>query len=161
MEDISQVCSVWVGSETGILKGVSLSKKQAFNFCEMNCLSREQEVCVLGWGDPQETEVLVGSVNGTVKWFRTEKGIITTVGINVGKNVCRMRQNPSQCNQVAAGGKENGLKAWDPERPGTPVFTSKNVRNDWLDLRVPEWVRDMAFIADSDKIDTCTGQHQV
>ncbi|XP_045572907.1 WD repeat-containing protein 74 [Salmo salar] len=75
MEDISQVCSVWVGSETGILKGVSLSKKHAFNFCEMNCLSRDQEVCVLGWGEPQETEV--GTVNGTVKRFSTEKGIIT------------------------------------------------------------------------------------
>lgn len=37
--------------------GVSLAKKQAFNFCEMNCLSRDQEVCVLCWGDAQETEV--------------------------------------------------------------------------------------------------------
>ncbi|CAB1316106.1 unnamed protein product [Coregonus sp. 'balchen'] len=202
MADKSQLCSVWVGSETGILKGVSLSKKQAFNFCEMSCLSRDQEVCVLGWGDPQETEVLVGSVNGTVKTFSTEKGIFTetrqcgesthgrftglavtdralitcvetgllrvwkegstdTVEINAGKNVCRMRQNPSQRNQVATGGKENGLKVWDLERPETPIFTSKNVRNDWLDLRVPEWVRDMAFIPDSDKIITCTGHHQV
>ncbi|CAB1332960.1 unnamed protein product [Coregonus sp. 'balchen'] len=190
MADKSQVCSVWVGSETGILKGVSLSKKQAFNFCEMNCLSRDQEVCVLGWGDQHETEVLVGSVNGTVKTFSTEKGIFTetrqcgestqgrftglavtdrvwkegstdTVEINAGTNVCRMRQNPSQRNQVATGGKENGLKVWDLERPETPIFTSKNVRNDWLDLRVPEWVRDMAFIPDSDKIVTCTGHHQV
>ncbi|KAM9497774.1 WD repeat-containing protein 74-like isoform 2-T2 [Salvelinus alpinus] len=169
MEDISQVCSVWVGSETGILKGVSLSKKQAFNFCEMNCLSREQEVCAGGvceWhsevvqdreGHHYYYQTVWGEQPGQV--HRTLRH--RPVGINVGKNVCRMRQNPSQCNQVAAGGKENGLKAWDPERPGTPVFTSKNVRNDWLDLRVPEWVRDMAFIADSDKIDTCTGQHQV
>uniref|UniRef100_A0A4W5MTK6 WD repeat-containing protein 74 n=1 Tax=Hucho hucho TaxID=62062 RepID=A0A4W5MTK6_9TELE len=202
MADKSQVCSVWVGSETGILKGVSLSKKQAFNFCEMSCLSRDQEVCILGWGDQHETEVLVGSVNGTVKTFSTEKGIFTetrqcgestqgrftglavtdsalitcvetgllrvwkegstdTVEINAGTNVCRMRQNPSQRNQVATGGKENGLKVWDLERPETPIFTSKNVRNDWLDLRVPEWVRDMAFIPDSDKIVTCTGHHQV
>ena len=32
---------------------------------------------------------------------------------------------------------------------------------DWLDLRVPIWVRDIAFIPDSDKIVTCTGHHQV
>lgn len=38
-------------------KGVSLTKKQAFNFCEMTSLSRDQEVCVLAWGDPQESEV--------------------------------------------------------------------------------------------------------
>lgn len=42
--------------------GVSLSKKQAFNFCEMSCLSRDQEVCVLGWGDEHETEVCMGAL---------------------------------------------------------------------------------------------------
>ncbi|KAL0994077.1 hypothetical protein UPYG_G00117500 [Umbra pygmaea] len=197
----SQICSVWLGSETGILKGVSLSKKQAFNFSEINCLSRDQEVCVLCWGDPQESEVLVGSVNGTVKTFSTDKGIFTetrqcgestqgrftglavtdsalitcvetgqlrvwkegtdTVEINAGQNVCRMRQNPSQCNRVATGGKENGLKVWDLERPETPIFTAKRVRDDWIDLPVLEWVRDMAFLPDSDKIVTCTGHHQV
>ncbi|KAJ8266407.1 hypothetical protein GJAV_G00130090 [Gymnothorax javanicus] len=188
--------------ETGILKGVSLAKKQAFNFCEMNNLSRDQEVTVLCWGDAQETEVLVGCANGTVKTFSTEKGIFTenrqcgnceqgkftglavtdsslvtcvetgllkvwkegcnhAVEINAGSNVCRMRQNPSQRHHVATGGKENSLKVWDLERPDTPIFTAKNVRNDWLDLRVPEWVRDMAFIPDSEKIVTCTGHHQV
>ncbi|KAI1903629.1 hypothetical protein AGOR_G00029170 [Albula goreensis] len=202
MADKSQICSVWVGSETGILKGVSLAKKQAFNFCEMSSLSRDQEVCALCWGDAQESEVLVGCANGTVKTFSTEKGIFTesrqcgdgwqgkftglavtdsalvtcvesglvnvwkegstdTVEINAGSSVCRMRQNPSQRHRVATGGKENGLKVWDLERPDSPIFTAKNVRNDWLDLRVPEWVRDMAFIPDSEKIVTCTGHHQV
>ncbi|XP_036381316.1 WD repeat-containing protein 74 [Megalops cyprinoides] len=202
MADKSQACSVWLGSETGILKGVSLAKKHAFNFCEMSTLSRDQEVCVLCWGDAQESEVLVGSVNGTVKTFSTEKGIFTeskqcgdstqgrftglavtdsalvtcvesglvkvwkegssdTVEINAGSSVCRMRQNSVKRHHVATGGKENPLKVWDLERPDTPVFTAKNVRNDWLDLRVPEWVRDMAFIPDSDKIVTCTGHHQV
>ncbi|XP_030648803.1 WD repeat-containing protein 74 [Chanos chanos] len=198
----SQICSVWVGSETGILKGVSLTKKQAFNFCEMSCLSRDQEVCAMAWADPHESEVLVGCVNGTVKTFSTEKGIFTenrqcgdvtqgrftglavtdsslitcvesgllkvwkegsteTVEINAGAAVCRMRQNPAHRHRVATGGKENPLKVWDLERPDTPIFTAKNVRNDWLDLRVPVWVRDMAFIPDSDKIVTCTGHHQI
>ncbi|XP_064206204.1 WD repeat-containing protein 74 isoform X1 [Anguilla rostrata] len=198
----SQVCSIWVGSETGILKGVSLAKKQAFNFCEMNSLSRDQEVCMLCWGDAQETEVLVGCANGAVKTFSTEKGIFTesrqcgdsaqgkftglavtdsslvtcvesgllkiwkegstdTVEINAGSSVCRMKQNTSQRHHVATGGKETPLKVWDLERPDTPIFTAKNVRNDWLDLRVPEWIRDLAFIPDSEKIVTCTGHHQV
>lgn len=198
----SQDCSIWVGSETGILKGVSLSKKQAYNFCEMSCLSRDQEVCALEWGDPQESEVLVGCANGMVKTFSTEKGIFTeskecgdytqgkftglavtdsalvtcvesglikvwkegstdTVEINAGSGVCRMRQNKSQRTRVATGGKENPLKVWDLERPEKAVFTAKNVKNDWLDLRVPIWVRDMAFLPDSEKIVTCTGHHQV
>ncbi|KAM4628211.1 WD repeat-containing protein 74 [Polymixia lowei] len=204
MADKSQICTVWVGSETGILKGVSLSKKQAFNFCEMTCLSRDQEVCVLSWGDAAESEVLVGSVNGTVKTFSAEKGKFTetrqcggdaaggrftglavagtalvtcvetgrlrlwkeesdahVVEIDAGRSVCRMRQDASRRHRVATGGKENGLKIWDLERPDKPVFAAKNLRNDWLDLRQPEWVRDMAFIPDSDKIVTCTGHHQV
>ncbi|XP_076875657.1 WD repeat-containing protein 74 [Brachyhypopomus gauderio] len=198
----SQLCSVWVGSETGILKGVSLSKKQAFNFCEMSCLSRDQEVCTMTWGDSQETEVLVGCLNGSVKTFSIEKGIFTesrecgdvsqgrftglavtdsslitcvesgllkvwsegssnTVEINVGAEVCKMRQNPSQRHHVATGGKENPLKVWDLQRPDKPIFTAKNVANDWLGLRVPVWVKDVAFIQDSSKIVTCTGHHQV
>uniref|UniRef100_A0A8C2EXV3 WD repeat-containing protein 74 n=1 Tax=Cyprinus carpio TaxID=7962 RepID=A0A8C2EXV3_CYPCA len=198
----SQICSVWLGSETGILKGVSLTKKQAFNFCEMSCMSRDQEVCVMAWGDPHESEVLVGSVNGTVKTFSTDKGIFTatrecgdpsqgrftglavtdssmitcvesgllkvwkegsteTAEVNVGNGVCRMQQNQSQRHRVATGGKENPLKVWDLERPDKPIFTAKNVAHDWLDMRVPVWVRDIGFIPDSDKIVTCTGHHQV
>ncbi|XP_051973617.1 WD repeat-containing protein 74-like [Xyrauchen texanus] len=198
----SQMCSVWLGSETGILKGVSFIKKQAFNFCEMSCLSRDQEVCVMAWGDTYESEVLVGSVNGTVKTFSTDKGIFTgsrecgdpsqgrftglavtdsslitcvesgllkvwkegstdTVEVNVGNGICRMQQNPSQRHCVATGGKENPLKVWDLERPDKPIFTAKNVAHDWLDMRVPVWVRDIGFIPDSDKIVTCTGHHQV
>ncbi|XP_023273256.1 WD repeat-containing protein 74 [Seriola lalandi dorsalis] len=204
MGDRSRLCSVWLGSETGILKGVSVSRKQAFNFCNTSHLSRDQEVRALCWGDPAESELLVGSVDGTVKTFSTEKGAFTesrrcgdpaegcftglaalsgsallTCGesgtvrvwredssepvteLDAGKNVCRMRQSPVDQHKVATGGKENGLKIWDLERPEKSVFTAKNLRDDWLDLRRPHWVRDMAFIPDSDKVVTCTGYHQV
>lgn len=204
MGDQSRICSVWLGSETGILKGVSVSRKQAFNFCNTSHLSRDQEVRALCWGDPAESELLVGSVDGTVKTFSVEKGVFTdcrrygepTEGcftglaaldgsslvtcvesgtlrvwkeessepvkeLNAGKNVCRMRQSPVHGNKVATGGKENGLKIWDLEKPEQPVFTAKNLRDDWLDLRRPHWVRDMAFIPDSDKVVTCTSYHQV
>ncbi|XP_053502166.1 WD repeat-containing protein 74 isoform X2 [Ictalurus furcatus] len=198
----SQQCSVWVGAETGILKGVCVSRKQVYNFCEMHSLNRDEEICTITWGDEHETEVLMGSVNGRVKTFSIEKGIFTesrecsdltqgrftglavtdrslitcvesgllkvwpeaggeTVEINVGSGVCRMRQNPSERHHVATGGKENPLKVWDLQRPDTPIFTAKNVANDWLDLRVPVWVRDMAFLTQSNKIVTCTGHHQV
>ncbi|XP_069036492.1 WD repeat-containing protein 74 [Lepisosteus oculatus] len=202
MAEKSQLCSVWVGSETGILKGVSLAKKQAFNFSDLSTLSRDQEVCALTWGDQQETEVLVGCVNGAVKTFSTEKGkfietrqcgdasqgrftglavyegaLVTcvesgllrvwkegstdSVEVSVGRDVCRMRQSSEQRHRVATGGKENLLKVWDLERPEAPIFSAKNVRNDWLDLRVPVWVRDMQFIPGTEKIVTCTGHHQV
>lgn len=198
------MCSVWLGSETGILKGVSLSRKQAFNFCNTRHLSRDQEVRTLCWGDSTETELLIGSVDGTVKTFSTEKGAFTesrrcgdpadgcftglaalddsalvtcvecgtvrvwkddsrepVTELDAGKNVCRMRQNPAHRNKVATGGKENGLKVWDLERPEKAVFTAKNLRDDWLDLRRPHWVRDVAFIPESERVVTCTGHHQV
>lgn len=203
MGDTSRLCSVFLGSETGILKGVSLSRKQAFNFCNTSHLSRAEEVRALCWGDAAESELLLGSVDGTVKTFSTEKGsfidtrrcgepadgcftglaalsdgaLLTCVEcgklrvwregasepvteLDAGKNVSRMRQSPVHRQKVATGGKENGLKIWDLQRP-EPVFTAKNLRDDWLDLRRPHWVRDMAFIPDSDKVVTCTGYHQV
>ncbi|KAM3616322.1 uncharacterized protein V6R79_016046 [Siganus canaliculatus] len=205
MGDSSRLCTVWLGSETGILKGVSLSRKQAFNFCNTSHLSRDQEVRALCWGDPAESELLLGSADGTVRTFSTEKGVFTdsrscgdpatdggftglaTLGdaslvtcvecgtlrvwreggsepvtqLDAGKNVSRMRQSPVNGQRVATGGKENGLKVWDLERPDKPLFTAKNLRDDWLDLRRPHWVRDVAFIPDSDKLVTCTGYHQV
>ncbi|XP_061576083.1 WD repeat-containing protein 74 [Cololabis saira] len=228
MGDRSRLCSVWLGSETGILKGVSLSRKQAFNFCNPAELSRAGEVRQLCWADPAQSELLLGCVDGTVRTFSLEKGAFTgarrcgdpgegcfsglellegpggepggpggppagpggepglspggtllTCGengllrvwrgetetpqaeIRVGTNVCRMRSSPVQTSLVATGGKENGLKVWDLQKPETPVFSAKNLRDDFLDLRRPYWVRDLAFLPGSDKLVTCTGHHQV
>lgn len=204
MEERSRLCSVWLGSETGILKGVSLDRKQAFNFCNSRTLSRQQEVRVLCWGDPAESELLLGCADGTVRTFSTEKGVFTearscgepqegcfsglaslrgsaivtcsdcgklrvwredsgrpVAELDAGSSVCRMRQSPLEPNRVATGGKENGLKLWDLERPDKPLFSAKNLRDDWLDLRRPHWVRDVGFIPDSGKLVTCTGYHQV
>ncbi|XP_029470689.1 WD repeat-containing protein 74 isoform X2 [Rhinatrema bivittatum] len=194
---------VWVGSETGILKGVNLHRKRATNYMEVSSLSRAQEVCAMCWGDELESEILLGCRNGTVKVFSPEKGkftefrdcsggngpfrglavhessLITCVEsglvkvwkegapengnteINAGPNIAKMRQNPEMRHCIGTGGKENDLKVWDLQRPDEPIFKAKNVRNDWLDLRVPVWVQDLQFLPGSQKIVTCTGYHQV
>ncbi|XP_050816825.1 WD repeat-containing protein 74 [Gopherus flavomarginatus] len=192
---------VWVGSETGILKGVNLRRRQATNYVAASALRRDEGVCAMCWGDPSESEILIGCLDGSVKLFSTEKGkftesrqclggegsfcglavhdssIITCVesGLlkvwrdassenmetQVGAGVCRMRQNPAQPQCVGTGGKENALKVWDLYRPEEPIFRAKNVRNDWLNLRVPVWERDLQFLPGSEKIVTCTGHHQV
>nr|XP_005988851.2 PREDICTED: WD repeat-containing protein 74 isoform X2 [Latimeria chalumnae] len=192
---------VWVGTETGILKGVNLHKKQARNYTEISGLSKRQEVCAMCWGDDLESEVLLGCLDGTVRVFCMEKekftefrdcsggegpfmglavydnslitcvesgllkvwqeGSLKNVEINVGRDVTKMCQNLEKRNLVGTGGKENDLKIWDLQKPEEPLFKAKNVRNDWLDLRVPVWIRDMQFIPGSDKIVTCTGHHQV
>lgn len=79
----------------------------------------------------------------------------------MGADVFRMRQHTRKVGLVATGGKENDLKLWDLENLEKPVFQAKNVRNDFLDLRVPVWVTDMDFLADSEKVIAITGHHQV
>ncbi|KAF7238594.1 WD repeat-containing protein 74 [Varanus komodoensis] len=193
---------VWVGAETGLLKGINLQKKQATNYKLGDVApGRQDAVTAMCWADPYESEIFVGCLDGSVRLFSTEKGkftetqdcvggegafcglawldsaLITCVEsgllkvwrnnpsenmeIQVGPGVCRMRQDPGQPQRVATGGKENCLKVWDLQQPQEPVFRAKNVRNDWLDLRVPIWDRDMQFLPGSEKIVTCTGHHQV
>ncbi|XP_038620648.1 WD repeat-containing protein 74 [Tachyglossus aculeatus] len=193
---------VWLGTETGILKGVNLQRKQAANFTESGQPRREEEITVLAWGDEAETQVLVGCANGDVKRFSTDKGTFTggsrcpggegafrglarhdgclvtcvesgiirvwpedssehRAELQVGPRVCRMRQDPERPHLVATGGKENALKVWDLQGSREPVFRAKNVRNDWLDLRVPIWDRDIQFLPGAQRLVTCTGYHQV
>lgn len=202
MESPARGCHVWVGSETGILKGINLQKKQATNYRSGEAtLNRQEGVTALCWGDPYESEIFVGCLDGSVKLFSTEKGKFTesrdclggegpfcglavlddslitcvesgslkvwrdasaeNVEIQVGPGVCRMRQNPERRHCVATGGKENCLKVWDLQQPQEPIFKAKNLRHDWLDLRVPIWDRDLQFLPGSEKIVTCTGHHQV
>ncbi|XP_048952404.1 WD repeat-containing protein 74 isoform X3 [Canis lupus dingo] len=197
---------VWVGTETGILKGVNLQRKQAANFTAAGQPRREEAVSALCWGAGGETQILVGCADRTVRFFSTEEGrfqgqkhcpggegtfrglaqvdstLITCVDsgivrvwrendkeassdplleLSVGPGVCRMRQDPAHPHMVATGGKENALKVWDLQGSEEPVFRAKNVRNDWLDLRVPIWDQDIQFLPESQKLVTCTGYHQV
>ncbi|XP_063294795.1 WD repeat-containing protein 74 [Pelobates fuscus] len=192
---------VWVGTETGILKGINLVKRQAANYTDVSSLTPGQEVNVMCWGDPQESEILIGCKDGTVKVYSAEKskftefhdcgggeGVFRGLGIldnaiitcvesgllkvwqqgssenlelQVGPGVRKMRQCDADRNKVGTGGKENDLKIWDLQRTEEPIFRAKNVRNDWLDLRVPVWIRDLDFIPGTDKIVTCTSYHQV
>jgi len=80
--------------------------------------------------------------------------------INAGNDLFFMSQNQENKAVFATGGKENELKLWNWENPDTPIFQAKNVRNDWLNLRVPVWVLGAQFLS-NDKIVSCTGYNQV
>lgn len=57
-------------------------------------------------------------------------------------------------NQMITGGKENDLAVWDLESivstasPHT-IFKAKNVKNDFLDLRVPIHITDLDFVKEN------------
>ncbi|KAJ1942937.1 Ribosome biogenesis protein nsa1 (NOP7-associated protein 1), partial [Linderina pennispora] len=75
-------------------------------------------------------------------------------------DACRMRTHLKRPSILAVGGREQELTVWDAEtletkKPGefskatsAPLFKSKNVANDNLDLRVPVWITDMQFTSD-------------
>ncbi|ESO88034.1 hypothetical protein LOTGIDRAFT_234800 [Lottia gigantea] len=78
-----------------------------------------------------------------------------------GDKLCCMVHNTHNENLIAAGGDENDLKIWDLQNLQKPIFMAKNVRNDWLNLRVPVKVLGAQFVPNSQEIVTCTGYHQV
>ncbi|XP_071041287.1 WD repeat-containing protein 74 isoform X2 [Parasteatoda tepidariorum] len=82
------------------------------------------------------------------------------VEINTEGNICKMERNFFSQSQIATGGEENDLKVWDLNAFEKAIFMAKNVRNDFLDLRVPVWITDMKF-QELNKIVTCTRHHQV
>uniref|UniRef100_A0A8C4JU57 WD repeat domain 74 n=1 Tax=Dromaius novaehollandiae TaxID=8790 RepID=A0A8C4JU57_DRONO len=94
-------------------------------------------------------------------WREDDAENVSVLELQAGAGLCRMRQDPARPQRVATGGRDNGLKVWDLQRPQEPLFRAKNVRNDWLNLHVPIWDRDLQFLPGSDKIVTCTGHHQV
>eukprot|EP00095_Tigriopus_kingsejongensis_P011279 maker-scaffold14_size734282-snap-gene-1.24 protein:Tk11279 transcript:maker-scaffold14_size734282-snap-gene-1.24-mRNA-1 annotation:"wd repeat-containing protein 74" len=66
--------NVFVGAETGLLKGVSINAKCpiAKNFHSLKALSRSEEITALSWSDVQtQDELLLGLRNGSVKAFDT------------------------------------------------------------------------------------------
>ena len=63
-----------------------------------------------------------------------------------GRELCRMRQSPAEQSIVATGGKENDLQLWDLHRTDAgPKFRARNVKNNFLDIRVPVWISDICF----------------
>ncbi|KAH7942436.1 hypothetical protein HPB49_024088 [Dermacentor silvarum] len=192
---------VFVGAETGLLKGVNTEKRVFANLNSLQEVSKNNEITCLRWKDSSESEIYAGLRSQTVKTYCPNSGVckdvfevkggegpIKGLGVvnsnlvtcvssgllrvwaqdgstqaetEVGADVYRMRQHPRKEGIVATGGKENELKLWDLENLQEPVFTAKNVKNDFLDLRVPVWVTDMGFMNDSEKIIAITGHHQV
>uniref|UniRef100_A0A023FA33 Putative wd repeat domain 74 n=1 Tax=Triatoma infestans TaxID=30076 RepID=A0A023FA33_TRIIF len=83
-------------------------------------------------------------------WRENDVDVIT---IESGGHLDRMRHKDGV---IATGGKENDLKLWDIHTGGKKLFAAKNVRHDELELRVPIWVTDIAFIPDSKKVAVTT-----
>jgi len=99
--------------------------------------------------------------------------IVSSMSLKKHQDCRRLRLNKSSSHGVvvATGGLNEHLKLWDLNATDSinrddaaetkPIFTAKNVKNDWLNLQVRTCVQDIRFIPDSDQVVTCTGYHQV
>ena len=72
----------------------------------------------------------------------------TASSFAVGSPVSKMRLAPDVKSVIGLGGKEKGLEIWQLDTQQT-VFKAKNVKQDFLDLRVPVWLTDLCFFPSS------------
>lgn len=79
--------------------------------------------------------------------------------MNAGPQLRIMTKKPGE-EVIATGGVENALKIWDLGSE-TSTFEAKNVRPDYLELRVPVHVTNARFLNDKGLITTTTGTHHV
>ncbi|XP_006231062.1 WD repeat-containing protein 74 isoform X1 [Rattus norvegicus] len=154
---------VWVGTETGILKGVNLQRKLAANFTPSGQPRREEAVNALCWGTGGETQILVGCADRTVRHFNAEEGTFQSQRYCPGGEGTFRGLAQADDGTLITCVDSGILRVWcenDKEASSDPLLELK-VRNDWLDLRVPIWDQDIQFLPGSQKLVTCTGYHQV
>jgi len=167
-DSITSMC--WKGNnKQEILLGLKNGTVKSFSLPTCNFLSHvlncgEDSVCgVIALEDGATVALEDGATvtsmeNGVVQlWKEGEVSVEKKVGENLAKCI-----SDKTCKFIATGGKENDLKVWDLSDFDKPIFAAKNVKNDSLNLRVPVWLRDIAFLQDDDtKILTCGGYKHI
>ncbi|KAI9285855.1 WD40-repeat-containing domain protein [Umbelopsis sp. AD052] len=135
--------------------------------------------------------LFTASSNGQISWTDLKSDPkSTTVIASLGKDLTCARLHPSKSHILAVGGKERELTVYDmnvlsgKEKDTTPaptitenstakykkqkesskgqLFQAKNVKNDYLDLRVPVWITDLQFVDDeANQLAIGTHYHQI
>ncbi|KAF4522981.1 hypothetical protein B566_EDAN009572, partial [Ephemera danica] len=105
--------NAFVGSRTGILKGVKIQHGKIITKSTQNIsmLKKDHEITSMSWGDPEENEILLGLANQTVKIYDTELQAFTrSIDSKCGEGpiVGVLRYNKSLLTAVASG----EIKLW-------------------------------------------------
>lgn len=83
-------------------------------------------------------------LKGSLKSAPTEEPEAGWVEWRVGSHIEKMKLSPA-LDVLATGGNENLLALWSVENQ-TRVFKARNLPDDWLSMRVPNWDTDMCFM---------------
>lgn len=113
-------------------------------------------VCDIGQGSINGISYYDGAIltavhSGEIKLWRSNNK--EQFVLNAGSNLLKMRHSNINKNIIATGGQENRLKLFDLEKQ-QQIFNEKNMPHDFLNLRVPIWISDIAYLHDSPKIAT-------
>ncbi|CAK4197013.1 unnamed protein product [Aphanomyces euteiches] len=82
---------------------------------------------------------------------------------DVGHDIQTLRVDPFGSHVIAIGGKERDVNLWNLETQQA-IFKAKNIPHDNLDMRVPVWVKAMAFLPsanDGHHLAVGTAYHQI
>ncbi|KAI8903765.1 WD40-repeat-containing domain protein, partial [Gorgonomyces haynaldii] len=109
----------------------------------------------------------------------TDKGLLSVIHLDNGLEkhdiperkthvgqelLCAMKVNPELPHLIATGGDERDLCVWDLnsdlKEQMKPHWQAKNVKNDFLDMRVPIWITVIEWTG-KDTLYTGTGYHQI
>ena len=77
---VSPDFNIFIGAETGLLKGVSINPKLNLskNFSNMHNLERKHEITAMSWGNDEQTEILLGLRGQVVRTFDSEDKSFTS-----------------------------------------------------------------------------------
>ena len=79
--------NIFVGAETGILKGVCINPKMnlAKNFSNLHCLERKHEITAMAWANEEQKEIILGLRGQVVRTFDSDdKSFTNYLEINDG-----------------------------------------------------------------------------
>ncbi|XP_052745891.1 WD repeat-containing protein 74 [Bicyclus anynana] len=144
-KDDAITCMVWGNTDqTEILIGRKNQQIQVYNTIQGFTKTYTADFAtgdIVGLGK-HKRRLVAALTSGTVQvWSKKEPLTVNTCG-----KLDRMQLCEQDSTLFATGGEENDLKVW---RIGDqqPLFTAKNLPNDWLQLRRPVWVTDLTFLS--------------
>ncbi|KAG2183262.1 hypothetical protein INT43_006266 [Umbelopsis isabellina] len=154
------------------------------------CVGAKKEGTFIGLS-VEDDLLFTASSNGQICWTDLNTDTKTTTVItSLGKDLTCARLHPQLGHILAVGGKERELTLYDmnvlsgktdaitgietsstnnttkykkqKENEKGQIFQAKNVKNDYLDLRVPVWITDLQFVnAEATMIAVSTHYHQI
>lgn len=154
MQKIDKKTTILMGLKNGCVKTFDTSTYQMGSSLTCNKQSPVRGVAALADGS-----IVTCLENGNLQRWKNEQ---CDMEKSVGDDIKVMVHNKHTNDLIATGGQENDLKLWQLKSMDKPVFVAKNVKNDFLNLRIPIWITAIDFFReDNNKVAVGSANHIV